>query len=425
MGRRLIPKPEPGSGGTIDHLVTATRQAVILAGGRGTRLGDLARGTPKPLLTVAGRPFIAFLLEELRRHGIKEIIVLAGPSDAPFREILGNSDFDDLKLTFVTEPEAAGTGGALIHAQDLLADTFLMFNGDSWFDVNLLRLMEKPMSAGSVGRIALREVADTSRYGRVSLGADGRVVQFAEKIGRQSGLINGGIYWLRREVVDLVSDPPVSLENEIFPDLVARRKIEAMELSGRFIDIGTPEDLTRAEGLLGDWRHRPAAFLDRDGVINRDTGYPHLPEQIDWNEQAGEAIALLNDAGYLVFVVTNQAGIARGYYDEQAVVSLHGWMNEILTTDAAHVDAFYYCPHHPEEGKGAYRQHCECRKPHPGMLLRAMDEWPVRRAGSFLIGDRPTDIAAGNAAGIPAYMYSGGSLLDFVGECLREQEKGA
>jgi D-glycero-D-manno-heptose 1,7-bisphosphate phosphatase len=404
--------------------VTATRQAVILAGGRGTRLGDVARGMPKPLLEVAGRPFIAFLLEELQRYGIKEAIVLAGPSDAPFRQILGNGDFGDLKLTFVTEPKAAGTGGALNYARDLLADTFLMLNGDSWFDVNLLRLMKTPMADESLGRIALREVPDTSRYGRVSLNPDGRVVDFAEKAGGQPGLINGGIYWLRREIVDLMSDPPVSLEMETFPDLVARRKIEAMELSGRFIDIGTPEDLTRAKGLLANWRQRPAVFLDRDGVLNRDTGYPHLPEQIEWNEQAGDAIALLNDAGYLVFVVTNQAGIARGYYDEPAVVSLHGWMNEILAADAAHVDAFYYCPHHPDEGKGAYRQRCACRKPQPGMMLQAIDEWPVRREGSFLIGDRPTDIAAGEAAGIPTYLYSGGSLLDLIAECMRVQGRG-
>ncbi|MGE0096067.1 MAG: D-glycero-alpha-D-manno-heptose-1,7-bisphosphate 7-phosphatase [Alphaproteobacteria bacterium] len=159
---------------------------------------------------------------------------------------------------------------------------------------------------------------------------------------------------------------------------------------------------------------RPAAFLDRDGILNHDTGYIHRAEDFIWVDGAIEAIRYLNERDYLIFVVTNQAGIARGLYGETDVLTLHDWVSERLTVAGARIDAFYFCPHHPTEGPPAYRITCECRKPAPGMLLRAMREWPVDPAGSFLIGDRQTDLEAATAAGIPGHLFSGGNLLPFV-----------
>lgn len=163
---------------------------------------------------------------------------------------------------------------------------------------------------------------------------------------------------------------------------------------------------------------RPAAFLDRDGVLNFDRGYPHRPDQIDWIAGAAAAVRLLNRRGYRVFVVTNQGGVARGYYGEQDVRALHRWMADRLAESGARVDAFYYCPHHPTEGVPPYRIACDCRKPRPGMLLQAMADWPVRREGSFLIGDRETDLAAADAAGIPGHLFPGGDLAAFVARLL-------
>jgi D-glycero-D-manno-heptose 1,7-bisphosphate phosphatase len=159
---------------------------------------------------------------------------------------------------------------------------------------------------------------------------------------------------------------------------------------------------------------RPAAFLDRDGVINVDHGYVHSHERFVWVDGAVAAIRWLNERGYLVFVVTNQAGIARGYYDETAVRSLHRWMAGQLAIAGARIDAFYFCPHHPDAVHDDLRLHCDCRKPKPGMLLRAVAEWPVNRLGSFLIGDRSTDIEAAEAAGIPGHLFDGSDLLAMV-----------
>lgn len=159
---------------------------------------------------------------------------------------------------------------------------------------------------------------------------------------------------------------------------------------------------------------RPAVFLDRDGVLNVDTGYLHRSADLQWVEGAREAVRLCNERGRLVFVVTNQAGIARGYYDEAHVHELHRWMAERLAEAGARIDAFEYCPHHPEGAREEYRGPCACRKPEAGMIRSLMERFPVDPARSFMIGDRETDVAAAKAAGIPGHLFPGGNLLDFM-----------
>lgn len=159
---------------------------------------------------------------------------------------------------------------------------------------------------------------------------------------------------------------------------------------------------------------RGAAFLDRDGVLNRDVGFAHRPEQIHWVDGAPEAVAMLNQKGLFVFIVTNQSGVARGLYSEDHVRSLHAWMNDELAKYGGRIDAFAYCPHFAEGEVAQYRKVCTCRKPAPGMLLQLMSDWPVRREQSFLIGDRDTDIQAAQAAGVPGYLFGGGNLMNFI-----------
>ncbi len=159
---------------------------------------------------------------------------------------------------------------------------------------------------------------------------------------------------------------------------------------------------------------RPAAFLDRDGVLNLDTGYPHQPRQIVWLADVPAAIRHLNEAGYFVFVVTNQSGVARGLYDEGAVRDLHAWMDEWLRGRGARVDDWCYCPHHPDAVINAYRAACLCRKPAPGMILDLARRWPVDMSRSFLIGDRASDLVAAAAAGLPGFLVEEGGLLGQV-----------
>lgn len=146
---------------------------------------------------------------------------------------------------------------------------------------------------------------------------------------------------------------------------------------------------------------RRAAFLDRDGVINIDHGYTFRPEDLSFTATAVEGIRLLNEAGYLVIVVTNQSGVARGLYREEDIQHFHEHMQAALRADRAHIDAFYHCPYHPDGEIAGYSIEHEDRKPRPGMLLRAMRDWNIAVPGSFMIGDRPSDAQSAAAAGIP------------------------
>ena len=161
---------------------------------------------------------------------------------------------------------------------------------------------------------------------------------------------------------------------------------------------------------------RPALFLDRDGTINVDHGYVYRPEQLEWVDGAREAVRLLNTAGYYVFVISNQSGVARGYFDEAAVKSFHAHMQDGLAAQGAHIDAFYFCPHHPEGIIRSLAVSCRCGKPAPGMLEQAVREWPIDLGASFLIGDKEDDVAAAKAFSIRGIKFNSlkDSLLDLV-----------
>lgn len=164
---------------------------------------------------------------------------------------------------------------------------------------------------------------------------------------------------------------------------------------------------------------RPMALLDRDGVLNRDMGYPYRPDQIEWIDGAFDALRRLHEAGFRIVVVTNQSGVGRGFYTERDVLALHDWMRAEVERRGAEIASFYYCPYHPEATIPEYRQNHPDRKPAPGMLLRALADFPTELSGSFMIGDRESDVTAARAAGIKPYLFTGGNLDAFVANVLK------
>jgi len=386
-------------------------QAVILAGGFGTRLGSLTRATPKPLLPVAGRPFIDILIAELRRQGIDEILVVAG-----FMAHLLEAHFaTDEKVIVVSEPEPLGTGGALRFAAPHLAPSFFFLNGDSLFDVNLNDL--SAAAGHAVSTLALRQMSDVSRYGPAELDSEGRVVGFAERPTRSGpGLINAGVGFFSRDILGWISpDGAVSIERDIYPLLAKKGQLRGRVYERPFIDIGIPSDYALAQTEIPAMLTRGAVIFDRDGVLNEDIAYAHRQDQIRWIEGAHRAVKLVNDAGLLALVATNQAGVAHGYYQEHHVLDLHRWMVSEIRRSGGNIDGFAYCPYHPEGALEAYRRASEMRKPGPGMLIGLMKEHGVDPVRCVMVGDRETDMAAAASAGIEGIFYPGGDLSNIVG----------
>lgn len=394
-------------------------QCAVLVGGLGTRLGSLTATTPKPLLPCGDRPFLAWLLRELVRFGVSEFVLLTGHLSDQVVAAAAAIEAAlpcPARIAISQEPFRAGTGGAVFHARAKLAERFLLCNGDLLFDFNLSRLLADAAadSPEILGRITLRRIDDASRYGVVELDGD-RVVAFRERPPPgTSGTINAGIYVYDRRLLDELT-LNCSLEADIMPRLAARGVLRGTVADGYFRDIGIPEDLARARDEMPRILRRRALFLDRDGVINVDHSYVGSRDRFEWMPGAREAIRAATDAGWHVFVVTNQSGIARGRYTEADMHVLHAWMTEEIRRAGGTLDDLRHCPFHAEAVVEAYRHAAHpWRKPAPGMLLDLIQTWQIDPTRSALVGDQDTDLQAAAAAGIAAHKFTGGNLLDAV-----------
>ena len=384
-------------------------QALILAGGLGTRLGDLTKETPKPILPVGGVLFMEHVLWNLKRHGITRILLSTGYLADRVEEVLGDGSRLGIQLNYCVETEALGTGGATRFAAPFLEDEFFVLNGDTLFDANYWALGAAKQGTGTAA-MALRQVVDVSRYGGCTL-KNGEVTAFQEKGHSGPGVINAGIYALDQETIGRLPQRKSSLERDLFPHLAQEGKLAGVPSDSFFIDIGLPETLAEANESVPKWRRKPCAFLDRDGVLNVNTHHTHRTEDLHWIEGSREAVRWLNDNGYLVLVITNQAGIGKGKYNEAHFHHFMSQMEAQLHEVGAHLDGYYFSPYHPTEGIGEYLQDSQDRKPNPGMILRAFDEWDIDRERSFVIGDKPSDIEAAERAGLQGFLFEPGDHL--------------
>jgi D,D-heptose 1,7-bisphosphate phosphatase len=391
------------------------RQAVVLVGGLGTRLGELTARTPKPMLPVGNVPFLDILLKNIARHGITDVLLLSQHRADVIRAHYARNPLPGVKVTVCEEQGPAGTAGALREAAALLDDVFLLTNGDSLFDLNYLALHQGFDPSTTDFSIALCEVPDVSRYGQVTLGTDERVVGYAEKnTSDQPGLISGGVYIVSRRILDEIGSGMVSLETEVVPRLVARGRVTGRAFKGYFIDIGLPESYAQAQVEIPAWDLRPVVFLDRDGTINRDDGYTHRPEDLVFLPHVPEAIRAMNDAGRLVIVISNQAGIARGYYGPEQVDLFHEAINAKLQPFGAHIDAFYYCPHHPEGVVPELTRNCNCRKPGTALFEQACSQWSVDLGRSVMVGDMESDMLAAQNYGLTGIRTTGRDMNELI-----------
>lgn len=391
-------------------------QAVVLVGGLGTRLGALTADTPKPMLPIGDEPFLDILLRNLVRHGFNDILLLARHNVSKVRDHYETHSIEGVSIQVLEESHPAGTGGALREAAPFLQDVFLLTNGDSLFDFNYLALYEVFLSTQSMVALSLCEVPDISRYGQVTLDELGNVLSYAEKNGvlGESGLISGGVYIVSKKILEMIPSGQISLETDVMPGLVQKHAVSGAVFEGYFLDIGLPESYEQGQRELPEWENRKAVFFDRDGTLNQDNGYTHRIEDLVFLPDVPQMIRRCNDAGRLVIVLTNQAGIARGFYTEKEMHLFHAEMNRQLQKFGAHIDAFYFCPHHPDGVVPELSVKCACRKPGTAMFEEACRDWSIDLGGSILVGDRETDLAAAEAYSIEAYRTDGTNLASII-----------
>lgn len=381
------------------------REAIVLAGGFGTRLAHVVPDVCKPMAPVAGRPFLRFIMDQLAAAGFDRVVVADGYRREQI-EVFFGSAYRGMAIEYSPENTPLLTGGAVKRALSRCnADWAFVLNGDTWLDVDFTAMeaaiCDAPEDVSSV--IAVKRMRAFERYGTVDVDAVGALTAFHEKRPCEEGLINAGVYLLHRDSLDDMPEK-FSLESDYFERIVGDGALRAVECSGGFIDIGVPEDYELAQTMLAplakSWK---LAMFDRDGTINVDTGHLYEPEKLKLIPSTVDIMrGYSDDPDCKVVVVTNQAGIAKGLYTEADMRSLHRYMEDELEKLGVHVDAWYFCPHHPD-----YTGPCECRKPAPGMLLAAMYDFDANPAACVMYGDKPSDEAAARVAGVRFFLAEG------------------
>lgn len=383
------------------------REAIVLAGGFGTRLAHVVPDVCKPMAPVAGRPFLRFIMDQLAAAGFDRAVVADGYRREQIEGFFGPA-YRGMAIEYSPEETPLLTGGAVKRAlNSCQSDWVFVLNGDTWLDVDFSAMeaaaCDAPEGVSSV--IAVKRMRGFERYGTVDVDTDGTLTAFHEKRPCEEGLINAGVYLLRRDALDDMPEK-FSLESDYFERVVGDGELRAVECLGGFIDIGVPEDYELAQTMLAPLaRPWKLAMFDRDGTINVDTGHLHEPEKLELIPSTVDIMrGYSDDPDFKVVVVTNQAGIAKGLYTESDMRRLHRYMEDELEKLGVRVDAWYFCPHHPD-----YTGPCDCRKPAPGMLLAAMRDFDSSPSGSVMFGDKAGDALAAMRAGV-SFMWAGECL---------------
>ncbi len=374
------------------------REAIVLAGGFGTRLAHVVPDVCKPMAPVARRPFLRFIMDQLAAAGFDRAVVADGYRREQIEDFFGSA-YRGMAIEYSPEETPLFTGGAVKRALGRCqSDWVFVLNGDTWLDVDFAAMEAAAADApnGVSAVIAVKRMHDFERYGTVDVDAGGALTAFHEKRPCEEGLINAGVYLLRRDALDGMPEK-FSLESDYFERVVGYGSLCAVECAGGFIDIGVPEDYELAQTMLAplakSWK---LAMFDRDGTINVDTGHLHEPEKLELIPSTVDIMrGYTDDPDYKVVVVTNQAGIAKGLYTEADMRHLHRYMEDELDRLGVHVDAWYFCPHHPD-----YTGPCDCRKPAPGMLLAAMRDFDALPGRCIMYGDMQCDEFAASSINV-------------------------
>lgn len=405
-------------------------KVVILAGGKGTRMGSLSQNIPKPMISIAGKPILQHQIEFAKRFNLTEIFMLTGYKGEVIEDYFGNGEHWGVNISYYRENTPLGTAGAVKEIEDYLNDYFLVFYGDVILDIDLDSLIQFHSKITPLATLVVHPNDHPYDSDLIEINNEGRVIMFHSKPHKQDiflrNLVNAALYILSPEIMNFVSKGVYAdFGKDVFPKVVNSGKIVYAYNTPEYMkDIGTPERLKEVEhdilsgklSRLNKINRRKAIFLDRDGVLNYEMNLLKTPEDFEILPEVPDAIKKINASEYLSVVVTNQPVVAKGLASEKDINRMHAKLETILGRNRAFIDRIYYCPHHPEKGfqgeRVEYKIPCECRKPKTGMINQAVYELNIDLNESFIIGDRTVDILTGINAGLKTILVRTGYAGD-------------
>lgn len=404
-------------------------QAIILAGGMGTRLRARLGDLPKPMISIAGKPLLEHQVELAKRHGCDEILIFACYKPELIEQHLGSGSKWNLHLRYLIETTPRGTAGAVLDGFDSLADTFIVFYGDTMVNVDLSRLLQAHEASGAAATLLLHPNNHPLDSDLVEMDAEGCITAFHNRPhapGRWfQNLVNAGLYIINKSALapfrERFASGIVDFGKDLFPAMLkSRLRLHGSNSPEYIKDIGTPERYDKvcaefAAGVVADSSlstPQRAIFLDRDGTLIHDRDCLRTAEELDLLPGVAEAVRELNHRGWRAVVITNQPVIAKGWCTEAELQRIHNKLETLLGQEHAFLDRIYFCPHHPDAGFPGERPElkvkCDCRKPNTGMVRRAAAELNIDLSQSWLIGDTTTDIQTARNAGVRSILLRTG-----------------
>lgn len=422
-------------------------QAVIMAGGKGTRLLSITNDEiPKPMAPVNGKPILQWQIECLQENGIQDITIVTGHLGEKIEEFFGSGEKFGVRITYFKEQQPLGTAGAFYFLKDQLeSEYFLLVFGDVIFDVDIDRMERFHRDKKSMATLFVHPNSHPYDSDLVILDQNCRITGFDSKSNKRdawySNCVNAGFYILNRKICSQVQKSvKTDLEKDILMPLVERGGAVYAYCSPEYIkDVGTPERMHTAAGEIVSGyvasrnlkKKQKCIFLDRDGTINRYKGLIYREDQFELEDCAPEAITKINRSGYLAIVITNQPAVARGLCDISDIEKIHRKMSTLLGEDGVFLDDIMFCPHHPDKGypgeNPLYKIQCACRKPKTGLIDICVEKYNIDLASSWMIGDTTMDIQTGKNAGMKTVLVRTGEAgndrkypvePDFIGKDL-------
>jgi len=408
-------------------------KAVIMAGGKGTRIASVNAAVPKPMIEIDRKPILLYQIECLAAQGITDIVLVIGYLGERIKEYFGSGDELGVNITYICEKEPLGTAGALYYLKNTVSEDFLLMNGDSIFDVDIKRFRD--VHLGNDGLVTIFTHPNSHPYdsGVIIADKDGAVTRWLAKEDARKwykNRVNAGLHMMSSRLLERFAEPKkTDLDRDVLKPLIAERNLYIYDSPEYVKDMGTPDRLHDVErdirsGMVvrKNLLHKQkAVFLDRDGTINRYVGFLNDINDFELLDGVPQAVRRLNESGYLVIVVTNQPVIARGELTLEELDEIHNKMETLLGRESAYVDDIFYCPHHPDKGfageRPEYKIKCTCRKPEPGMLMEAAKKYNIDLLQSWMIGDSISDIEAGRNAGCRT-IYIAKDELNSETECV-------